>query len=63
MTAVDQAGNKVARYRYPSAQSRMRDTPEIAVHPGQRLTDELALALAVSAHWLRPYFSTGRGGG
>jgi hypothetical protein len=35
----------------------------VAVHPGQQLTDELALAIAVSAHWLRSYFSTDRGGG
>lgn len=62
MTAVDQDGNKVARYRYPGSRKTMDlftaswGPMEIMVHPCQRLTDELALALAVSArgfdyHW------------
>jgi hypothetical protein len=46
MTAVDQAGNKVARYRFTGAGK------EIAVHPDHRLTEELALVIAVSATWI-----------
>jgi DivIVA domain-containing protein len=51
MTAVDQDGNKVARYRL------VKKKTEITVHPGQQLTDELALALAESAPWLRQKFA------
>jgi DivIVA domain-containing protein len=50
MTAVDQAGNKVARYRSTGARY------EIAVHPDQRVTEELALVIAVSAPWVGGYF-------
>jgi len=47
MTAVDQAGNKVARYRQGT---------EIIVHPDQNLTDQLVLAITISASWLASYF-------
>jgi hypothetical protein len=33
------------------------------VHPGQRLTDDLALAVALAAPWLGQYFTGGGGGG
>jgi DivIVA domain-containing protein len=56
MTAVDQAGNKVARYRVGRGETRFRTTTEITVHPDQRLTDELALAIAAPAPWLLLYF-------
>jgi DivIVA domain-containing protein len=64
MTAVDQAGNKVARYRLIRDGSVWRTiyggsvwrTTEITVHPDQRLTDELALAIAISAPWLDAHF-------
>jgi hypothetical protein len=60
MTAVDQSGNNVARYRFTG---RMRaPTVEIAVHPGQPLTDEMVLALAISPNWLTLYFHRGSGG-
>jgi hypothetical protein len=67
MTAVDQAGNTVARYRFIDNaghqssvwSSRME---EIIVHPGRKLTDELALALAASAGWLDSYFARPGGG-
>jgi hypothetical protein len=52
MTAVDQAGNKVARYRFGG----WRKPIEIMVHPAHQLTDELALALAVSTPWIGDYF-------
>jgi DivIVA domain-containing protein len=52
MTAVDQAGSKVARYRFAGT----RKTIEIAVHPDHRLTQELTLAIAVSAPWIDDYF-------
>ena len=55
MTAVDQAGNKIARYRLARTDSRWWKTTEIAVHPGQQLTEELVLAIAVSAPWLSDY--------
>jgi DivIVA domain-containing protein len=50
MTAVDQGGNKIARYRL------VQKTTEITLHPGQQLTGELALAIAISAPWLRSRF-------
>ena len=59
MTAVDQAGNKVARYRLTGS----RRPIEIIAHPGLQLTDELALALVVSAPWLRSFFRQSGGGG
>jgi hypothetical protein len=72
MTAVDQSGNKVARYRLTGSSSwahKVRnaflprlDTVEITVHPRQSLTDELVLALAISAIWLNSYFDSGGGG-
>jgi DivIVA domain-containing protein len=61
MTAVDQAGNKVARYRIIG--TRLWNAIEITVHPGQQLTDELALAITISAPWLSSYFSTPSEGG
>lgn len=51
MTAVDQAGNKVARYRLLS-----KDSVAITVHPGQELTDELVLAITANAPALNSYF-------
>lgn len=57
MTAVDQAGNKVARYRL------LEPAVEITVHPGQPLTDELVLAMAISAPWLSSYFHIPNKGG
>jgi DivIVA domain-containing protein len=66
MTAVDQAGNKVARYRITPHKHQwwtdVSNTVEIIVHPSQRLTEELALVLALSAPWLFSYFATPRGG-
>ena len=62
MTAVDQAGNKVARYRI-GPNPTWRESVEITVHPDQQLTDELTLALALSAPFLRTYFRNEGGGG
>jgi hypothetical protein len=65
MTAVDQAGNKVARYRIIAGGRGLRETldswsrsVEITVKPGRELTDELVLAIAASAYWLSSYFDT-----
>lgn len=64
MTAVDQDGTKVARYRAPGKDpEHPRDEVEITVHPDLELTDELVLAVAVSAPWLRTYFYKPTGGG
>jgi len=71
MTAVDQAGNRVARYRIPGRGLRfgwetlvdLSKSVEIIVNPGWELTDELALALVISARWLQPYFYWHGGGG
>ena len=65
MTAVDQAGNRVARYGFDNKPGRKwsSDSVEIIVHPGQKLTDDLALALALSASWLGSYFEHPGGGG
>jgi hypothetical protein len=70
MTAVDQAGNKVARYRIldkgldPGQKTSfgLSRSIEITVHPGRKMTDKLALALAISAEWLGSYFATPGGG-
>jgi hypothetical protein len=58
MTAVDQAGNRVARYRKSTTRDLPRERPpvEITVHPDRKLTDELVLAIAISADWLESYF-------
>ena len=64
MTAVDHAGNKVARYRFADARNTdARKTIEVAVHPHHRLTEELTLAIAVSARWVGDYFIEQSGGG
>ena len=67
MTAVDQDGNKVARYRLAPAKHQwwtdVTNTVEIIVHPSQRLTEELALVIALSAPFLRSYFRSSGGGG
>jgi hypothetical protein len=54
MTAVDQAGNRVARYRKSTGDQRAE--AEITVHPDRELTDELVLAIVISAEWLGSYF-------
>jgi hypothetical protein len=53
MTAVDQTGNKVARYRHFT-----KDSVEITVHPDQELTDELVLAITANAPALSSYFDS-----
>jgi hypothetical protein len=63
MTAADQAGNKIARYRIiDQGFNRLWKTPlrqhsvEISVNPDRELTDELVLAIAISASGLSRYF-------
>lgn len=64
MRAVDQAGDELARYRLTGRlRAVVAHTMEIAVRPGQPLTDELVLALAISAPWLSPYFDVPSQGG
>jgi len=60
MTAVDQAGNRVARYRQLADDLDPGGWGEvvISVHPDQELTDELVLAIVISAGWLDSYFSS-----
>ena len=71
MTAVDQAGDTVARYRLNYndlrvGHEKLRGYPklvQIAVHPDRQLTDELALVLMMSARrWLEGYFERPSGG-
>jgi hypothetical protein len=62
MTAVDQARNGVARYRISGKGSTVPKLVEITVHPDWKLTDELVLAIAISAPWLGSYFEKGGGG-
>jgi DivIVA domain-containing protein len=73
MTAVDQDGNKIARYRIPRTgyaaryltTSTISGAPgqvEITVHPDRKLTDELVLVIAISAPWVGQYFAPGGGG-
>ena len=60
MTAVDQAGHKVARYRELAEDLdpyRVWGEVVITVHPDQELADELVLAIAISAGWLDSYFN------
>jgi hypothetical protein len=62
MTAVDQAGNRVARYRQaPQDPPRRWGSVEITVHPSRTLTDELVLAIMESAEWLESYFQSSGG--
>jgi hypothetical protein len=71
MTAVDQAGNKIARYRVIGMikGTSMPQFPglwkaiEITVHPGQPLTGELTLAIAISASWPQLVLCDPRGRG
>lgn len=58
MTAVDQAGNRVVRYRRPA---EGWDTVEITVNPNWQLTDELILVIAISASYLKSYFDSPHG--
>jgi DivIVA domain-containing protein len=60
MTAVDQTGSRVARYRISQSPKR---AVEIIVLPNKDLADELVLAIAISATWLRRYFKVDSGGG
>jgi len=58
MTALDQARNTVARYRIISEGfKRGQNSVEIIIRPGRQLTDDLLLAIAISAPWLRSYFN------
>lgn len=59
MTAVDQAGNKVTRYRLVRDKASTWTRVEITVHPDRELTDELTLVVALSAPFLRSYFNKG----
>lgn len=67
MTAVDQAGRKVARYRIASRRGSKNSKKwreiEITVHPDQQLTDELVLTLALTAPWISEFFESSGGGG
>jgi hypothetical protein len=73
MTAVDEAGRPVARYRsvarYRQLPGFLRELPgfdakyEVAIHPDQALTDELLVAVALSARWLSGYFRRPAEGG
>jgi hypothetical protein len=64
MTAVDQAGDEIAWYRLTGRlRAFLAHAMEIAVRPGQPLTDELVLALAISAPWLSSYFDVPSQGG
>ena len=62
MTAVDQAGNKVARYRGTGRRFHPGETTEISVHPDRELTLELILAIAISAPLVTRYFDREQGG-
>jgi DivIVA domain-containing protein len=65
MTAVDQAGNRVARYRQLADDLDPGGWGEvvITVHPDLELTDELLLAIVISTGWLDSYFNSPNSGG
>jgi hypothetical protein len=60
MTALDQAGNSVVRYKRSTDQAIRWTEPggpiDIVVNPDWKLTDELVLAIESSAVWLEQYF-------
>jgi DivIVA domain-containing protein len=56
MTMVDEAGNRVARYRMMRLSGGHRTNVKVAVYPGWELTDELILAIMISAPWLSSHF-------
>jgi DivIVA domain-containing protein len=65
MTAVDQEGNKVARYRVNRGR-KLRPRAwavDITVHPREQLAEEMILMLTVSADWLRTFFKASQNGG
>jgi hypothetical protein len=64
MTAADQAGRQVARYRIAGkgVLTGWRAI-DITVHPDQRLSDELILTLALTAPWISSFFASEGGGG
>jgi hypothetical protein len=71
MTAVDQSGNMVVRYRLTDKGLKLRlksyfgaaGPIEIAVRPDWELTEERMLAIAISAPWLDSYFPAPEAGG
>jgi len=56
MTAVDQNGMRVARYR--NTVTGLAQQAEIIVNPQWELTDERSLAIAISTPWLNRYFAS-----
>jgi hypothetical protein len=66
MTAVDQDGNNVARYRLAPHRHQwwtdVTNAVEIIVHPSLPLTEELGLTLALSAPWVASCFASEGGG-
>jgi hypothetical protein len=65
MTAVDQAGKKIVRYRVIGKLrgTSLWNTMEITIHPSQPLADELVLAIAMSTPWLDSYYVIPNQGG
>jgi DivIVA domain-containing protein len=60
MTAIDEGGNSVVRYRYkPIPLTLRQNCVEITVHPDWELTEERVLAIAISAPWLVPPSTAG----
>ena len=59
MTAVDQAGTRLSGIGSPADTGAER--VEITVQSAWTLTEELALAIAISAPWLSAYFELGGG--
>jgi len=60
MTAVDEVGSKIARYRHDSDdifRYSSWDPIAVTVHPGQELTDAVVLAIMISTQWLDSYFT------
>jgi hypothetical protein len=64
MTAVDQAGNRIARYRITShADGVGPGKTAITVNPSWELADDLVLAITAAADWLTAAFGVGSQGG
>ena len=66
MTAVDEEGNKVVRYRQAkrrTVQTRSAGKLEVVVNPAQEVTLDLLLLVAVSSGFLLTEYRARPGGG
>ena len=63
MSAVDEAGRTIARYRKVRSQHKRSRRVEIVVDAEEELNDELILLLTTTASFLKSFFKRQGGGG